>query len=265
MLATNLLRSLPVLAGFALLYCWVGSRPWENTAYRRELLIIVLLSYALIVAATVAFGLRGSQAWPMPVFAFVPILLVSLLRSPVPHQTTALYRVAPLPLCLIPVVGLLMLVYSFRLSNHNVVDPTSELASEGASIWTKAVRRPIGIVAGDGFIDLSASLSLPSHPRAWPKFTATWWITPGLIDQYGVLAFCREADAACNSRASDLIGERNGWNCEVGAQRSLFGMTGPFVRVKAYFVPPKGSDAEQICTSFLPLLARDANGPVEGR
>src|SRR5215831_2462261 len=47
MLATNLLRLLPVLAGFALLYWWVGSRVGEKTAYMRELLVIVFLSYAL--------------------------------------------------------------------------------------------------------------------------------------------------------------------------------------------------------------------------
>src|SRR5262249_2592322 len=158
MLSTNLLRLLPVLAGFALLYWWVGPSVGEETAYLRELLVVVLLSYALIVAANVAFGLRGSQAWPMPVFAFVPILLVSLLRSPLPHQSAVLYSAAPFLLCLIPLVGLLVLVTTFRQSNHNKVDPTWELASEGASIWTQAVHGPIGIVAGDGSIDFAASL-----------------------------------------------------------------------------------------------------------
>src|SRR5262249_30853480 len=50
MLTTNLLRLVPVLAGFALLYWWVGSGVREETAYLRELLIIVVLSYVLIVA-----------------------------------------------------------------------------------------------------------------------------------------------------------------------------------------------------------------------
>src|SRR5262249_13886645 len=159
----------------------------EKTAYLRELLVIVLLSYALIVAANVGFGLRGSQAWTMPVFAFVPILLVSLLRSPVPHESMALYRAAPLLLCLIPAIGVLMLVTGSSLSSHNVVDPTHELASEGASIWASALHRPIGIVAGDGFIDFSASLTLSDHPRAWAGFNDAWWITPELIDKDGVL------------------------------------------------------------------------------
>jgi hypothetical protein len=247
MLTTNLLRLLPVLAGFALLCYWVGPRVQERTAYLRELLIIVLLSYALIVGTNVAFGLRGSQAWPMPVFAFIPILLVSLLRNPLPDQSTVLYRSAPFLLCLIPIVGVLMLVNSFRLSNHNIVDPTWELASEGSSIWASAVHRPVGIVAGDGFIDLSASLALSGHPRAWAKFGADWWITPELIDQRGVLAFCRESDAVCNSRASDLIGKQKGWRCEIGARRSLLGMVGPTLRVKVYFVPPKGADVKQSC------------------
>jgi 4-amino-4-deoxy-L-arabinose transferase-like glycosyltransferase len=247
MLATNLLRLLPVLAGFALLYWWVGPGMEQKTSYLRELLVIVLLSYALIVAANVALGLRGSQAWPMPVFAFVPILLVSLLRIPFPAQSAALYRAAPLLLCLIPVIGILILVNSFRLSSHNVVDPTQELASEGASIWVSALHRPVGIVAGDRFIDFSASLTLSDHPPAWAGFSDAWWVTREVIDKRGVLAFCREADARCNSRAGDLIGERKGWSCDIEARRFLLGLVGPILRVKAYFVPPKGADAEQTC------------------
>jgi 4-amino-4-deoxy-L-arabinose transferase-like glycosyltransferase len=247
MLATNLLRLLPVLAGFALLYWWIGPGAGEKTAYLRELLVIVLLSYALIVAANVGFGLRGSQAWTMPVFAFIPILLGSLLKSPVPRQSAALYRAAPLLLCLIPIVGVLMLVNSFRVSNHNIVDPTYELASKGASIWASALHRPVGIVAGDGFIDFSASLTLSDHPRAWAGFSDSWWITPEFIDQNGILAFCREADAHCNSRARDLASERNGWSCDIEARRFLWGMAGPTLPVRAYIVPPKGADAKQTC------------------
>jgi 4-amino-4-deoxy-L-arabinose transferase-like glycosyltransferase len=260
MLATNLLRLLPVLAGFALLYWWVGSGVGEKTAYMRELLVIVFLSYALIVATSVALGLRGSQAWTMPVFAFVPILLVSLLRSPFPNQSVALYRAAPFLLCVIPMVGVLMLLNSFRLSNHNIVDPTWEVASEGASIWASALHRPVGIVAGDGVIDFSGTLVLSDHPRAWAGFSDAWWVTPELIDKYGVLAFCRERDTACNSRANDLIGERKGWSCDIEARRFLLGMAGPLLRVKAYFVPPKGSDAEQICMGCDAVWIKAANG-----
>jgi hypothetical protein len=145
-----------------------------------------------------------------------------------------------------------MFVNSFRLSNHNITDPTWELASEGASIWASAVHRPVGIVAGDGNIDFSASLALSDHPRAWAGFlNARWWVTSELIDQYGLLAFCRQADAACNARASDLIGERKGWSCEIEAQRFLAGMAGPILRVKTYFVAPKGADAEQTCSRNL--------------
>jgi dolichyl-phosphate-mannose-protein mannosyltransferase len=262
MLATNLLRLLPVLAGFALLYWWVGPRSEEKTAYLRELLVLVPLSYALILAANVAFGLRGSQAWPMPVFAFVPILLVSLLRSPLIGQSAALYRASPFLLCLIPVVGILMLVNSFRLSSHNVVDPTQELASQGASIWANALYRPVGIVAGDGFIDFSASLTLSDHPRAWARFSDAWWVTPELIDKHGVLAFCRESDARCNSRASNLVGERNGWSCDIEARRYLLGMAGPILRVKAYFVPPKGADAEQTCMEDGSQLSGTSDAPA---
>jgi Dolichyl-phosphate-mannose-protein mannosyltransferase len=260
MLATNLLRLLPVLAAFVLLYWWVGPGVGEKTAYMRELLVIVFLSYALIVAASVALGLRGSQAWTMPVFAFVPILFVSLLRSPFPGQSEALYRAAPFLLCLIPFIGILMLVNSFRLSSHNVVDPTQELASEGASIWTSTLHRPVGIVAGDGLIDFSASLTVSDHPRAWAGFRDAWWVTPELIDKSGVLAFCREADARCNSRASDLISERKGWSCEISAKRFLLGMVGPILRVKAYFVPPKGADAEQSCMECDRFWIKAANG-----
>src|SRR5262249_29151934 len=198
-------------------------------------------------ALNIALGLRGSQAWTMPVFAFVPILLVSLLRKPLPHQSAALYRAAPLLLCVIPIVGVLMLVNSFRLSSHNVVDPTYELASEGAAVWNSALHRPVGIVAGDRLIGFSASLTLPDHPRAWAKFSDAWWVTPELIDERGVLAFCRGVDASCNSRAGDLIAERKGWSCSIQARRFLLGMMGPILRVKAYIVPPRGVDAEQSC------------------
>jgi 4-amino-4-deoxy-L-arabinose transferase-like glycosyltransferase len=252
MLATNLLRLLPVLAGFALLYYWIGPRQRESTQHLRELLILVLLSYALIVGASVALGLRGSQAWPMPVFALVPLLLVSLLRTPNATQLAVLYRASPYLLCLIPVVGVIMLVTGFRQANHNIVEPTQELAREAASIWGRAIHRPVGIVAGDGFIDFSASLALPDHPRAWQAFGSQWWITPELIDQLGVLAFCREADTNkdkdCNATSSKLVRERNGWTCQIEARRSLWGMTGPLLRVHAYFVPPKMVEAEQLCT-----------------
>ena len=110
-----------------------------------------------------------------------------------------------------------------------------------------ALHRPVGIVAGDGFIDFSASLTLSDHPRAWAKFSDAWWITPELIANRGVLAFCRGADASCNSRASDLVGEHDGWSCDIEARRFLLGMIGPMLRVKAYFVPPKGADAEPTC------------------
>jgi hypothetical protein len=196
----------------------------------------------------------------MPVFAFVPILLVSLLRSPFPEQSGTLYRAAPFLLCLVPVVGILMLVNSFRLSSHNVVDPTRELASEGASIWTSALHRPVGIVAGDGLIDFSASLTVSDHPRAWANFRDAWWVTPELIDESGVLAFCREADARCNSRASDLISERKGWSCNIQARRFLLGMVGPILRVNAYFVPPKGADAKQTCMECDAFWTKAANG-----
>jgi 4-amino-4-deoxy-L-arabinose transferase-like glycosyltransferase len=247
MLTTNLLRLLPVLVGFALLYYWVGPRQRESTMYLRELLILVLLPYALIIVLCVVLGLRGSQAWSMPVFAFVPILFVSLLRSPSFDQLGGLYRAAPFLLCLIPVIGLLILVSSFRQLNHNIVSPTWELAFQGASIWTHAVHSPIDIVAGDPIIDFAASLALPEHPRAWPKFGGVWWISPKLVDRYGVLAFCRQADTACNSFARTLAAGRNGWSCEFNARRSLLGMTGPILSVNAYFVPPKGSGAVQSC------------------
>jgi hypothetical protein len=126
------------------------------------------------------------------------------------------------------------------------------LAREAASIWGRAIHRPVGIVAGDGFIDFSASLALPDHPRAWQAFGSQWWITPELIDQLGVLAFCREADTKkdkdCNATSSKLVRERNGWTCQIEARRSLWGMTGPLLRVHAYFVPPKMVEAEQLCT-----------------
>jgi 4-amino-4-deoxy-L-arabinose transferase-like glycosyltransferase len=248
MLATNLLRLLPVLAGFALLYYWIRPRRGESTQHLRELLILVLLPYALILGANVAFGLRGSQAWPMPVFALVPLLLVSLLGTPSAAQLAVLYRASPYLLCLIPVVGVLMLATGFHQKNHNIVEPTQELAREAASIWGRAIQRPVGIIAGDGFIDFSASLALPDHPRAWEGFARQWWITPELIDQWGVLAFCREADANCNVNSDKLIRERNGWTCQIETRRSLWGMTGPLLRVHAYFVPPKLVTAEQVCT-----------------
>jgi 4-amino-4-deoxy-L-arabinose transferase-like glycosyltransferase len=248
MLAINLLRLLPVLAGFALLYYWIGPRRGESTQYLRELLILILLPYGLIVGANIAFGLRGSQAWPMPVFALVPLLLVSLLRTPNADQLAVLFRASPYLLCLIPVVGVFMLAIGFRQLNHNIVEPRQELAREAASIWGRAIHRPVGIVAGDGAIDFSASLALPDHPRAWAKFGRDWWITPKLIDQRGVLAFCREADTACNATSRNFVRERNGWTCQVEARRSLWGMTGPLLRVHAYFVPPKMVEAEQTCT-----------------
>jgi 4-amino-4-deoxy-L-arabinose transferase-like glycosyltransferase len=251
MLATNLLKLLPVLAGFALLYYWIGPRQRESTQYPRELLLLVLLPYALIVGANVAFGLRGSQAWSMQVFALVPLLLVSLLRTPNAPQLALLYRASPYLLCLIPVVGVLMLATEFRKSNHNIVEPTQELAREAALIWGRAIHRPVGIVAGDGPIGFSASLALPDHPRVWEAFGSRppeWWITPELIDQRGVLAFCRAADMNCNATSGKLIRERNGWTCQIEARRSLWGMTGPLLRVHAYFVPPKMVEAEQTCT-----------------
>jgi hypothetical protein len=64
MLTVNVLRLLPVLAGFGLLYYWIGGRQTESTRKLRELLII---PYLLIVGITVALGLRRSQAWPMPI------------------------------------------------------------------------------------------------------------------------------------------------------------------------------------------------------
>jgi hypothetical protein len=252
MLRVNLERLLPVLAGFALLYYWIGPRQGESTQHLRELLILVLLPYALMVGASVAFGLRGSQAWPMPIFAFVPLLLVSLLRTPNADRLAVLYRASPYLVCLIPVVGVLMLATGFRQANHNIVEPTQELAREAASIWGKAIHRPIGIVAGDGAIGFSASLALPDHPRVWEAFGSRrqpeWWITPELIDQRGVLAFCREADKACNATSSKLVRERNGWTCQIEGRRSLGGMTGPLLRVHVYFVPPKMVEAEQTCT-----------------
>jgi hypothetical protein len=248
MLATNLYRLLLVLAGFALLYYWIGPRQRDSTEQLRELLILVLLPYVLIVGATIGFGLRGSQAWPMPVFALVPLLLISLLRTPNATQLAFLYRALPCLFCLIPVVGVLMLATEFRKSNHDIVEPTQELAREAASIWDRAIHRPVGIVAGDGAIDFSASLALPDHPRAWQAFKRQWWITPELIDQRGVLAFCREADIACNATSSKLVRERNGWTCQIEVRRSLWGMTGPLLRVHAYFVPPKMVEAEQTCT-----------------
>ncbi len=248
MLATNLYRLLLVLAGFALLYYWIGPRQRDSTEHLRELLILVLLPYVLIVGATIGFGLRGSQAWPMPVFALVPLLLISLLRTPNATQLAFLYRALPCLVCLIPVVGVLMLATEFRKSNHDIVEPTQELAREAASIWDRAIHRPVGIVAGDGAIDFSASLALPDHPRAWQAFKRQWWITPELIDQRGVLAFCREADIACNATSSKLVRERNGWTCQIEVRRSLWGMTGPLLRVHAYFVPPKMVEAEQTCT-----------------
>jgi len=249
MLAINLLRLLPVLAGFALLYYWIGSRQRESEQYLRELLILVLLPYALIVGANIGFGLRGSQAWPMPVFAFVPILLISLLRTPNADQLGLLYRASPYLLCLIPLAGVAMLTNSFRQSSHNIVEPTRELAAKAASIWWRAVHRPVDIVAGDQKIDVAASLALPDHPRAWLKFNHSyWWITPDLVDGAGVLAFCRETDEGCNAISRRLIRERNGWSCAIEARRSLFGMTGPLLRIHVYFVPPKIVEAEQTCT-----------------
>src|SRR5262249_7022914 len=154
---------------------------------------------------------------------------------------------APLLLCIIPIIGVLMLVNSFRLSSHNVVEPTYELASKGASIWDGALHRPVAIVAGDRLIGFSASLTIPDHPRAWAGVSDVWWVTAELIDKSGVLVFCREADARCNSRAGDLISERKGWSCSIQARRFLLGMMGPILRVKAYIVPPRGVDAEQSC------------------
>ena len=141
-----------------------------------------------------------------------------------------------------------MLATSFWQSNHNIVEPTRELAREGASIWAKAVHRPVGIVAGDGFIDLSASLALPDHPRAWPEFGNVWWITPELVEKSGVLVFCRETDMHCSAISSKMILERNGWMCQIQGRRSLLGMRGPLLRVHAYFVPPKMSETAQTCT-----------------
>ena len=260
MLATNLLKLLPVLAGFALLYFWIGppqresSAPSESntqsesTRYLRELLILVFLPYFLIVVANVAFGLRGSQAWPMPVFALVPILLVSLLGTPNATQSGVLYRASPYVLCLIPVVGVLMLATQFRRSDHNVVEPTKELALQAASIWGKAIDRPVGVVAGDPAMDMSASLALPDHPRAWANFVNHWWITPELIDQRGLLAFCREENKPCNATGNRLVREHDGWTCQIQGHRSLLGMTGPPLKIQVYFVPPKTVEAKETCT-----------------
>jgi hypothetical protein len=248
MFHVNLEKLLPVLAGFALLYYWIGPRQSESTHYLQELLILVLLPYLLIVGADVALGLRASPTWSMPVLAFVPLLLVSLLRTPNTDQLAVLYRGSPYLLCLIPVVGVLMLATAFRQHRHITVEPIQELAREGASIWGKAIQRPVGIVAGDGFIGFSSSLALPDHPRVWQAFGSQWWITPELVDEDGLLAFCRESDAHCNATSERFIRERNGWICQIEARRSLWGMTGPLLRVNTYFVPPKMVAAEQTCT-----------------
>ena len=119
--------------------------------------------------------------------------LVSLLRTPSADQLTVLYRASPYLLGLIPVVGVFMLATGFRQANHNIVEPTQELAREAASIWDRAIHRPIGIVAGDGFIGFSASLALPDHPRVWEAFESRrqpeWWITPELMTSGGYWLF----------------------------------------------------------------------------
>src|SRR5262249_30289656 len=106
---------------------------------------------------------------------------------------------------------------------------------------------------------------LSDHPRAWAGFSDAWWVTPELIDKYGVLAFCRETDTACNSRANDLIGERKGWSCGIEARRFLLGMAGPLLRGKASFVPPKCSDAEQTRVNCDDVWAADGSNSLSTR
>src|SRR5262249_50333848 len=153
---------------FGVLYYWLGGRR-ADAQFLPELLIIALLPYVLIIATTAALGLRGSQAWAMPVFAFIPILLVSTLRTPTADQLSVLYRFFPVMLCTIPVVGVGMLTSSFWQSHHNVVEPTRELALKAASIWNKVLDRPLEVTAGDPNIVVAASLALSDHPWAWSE------------------------------------------------------------------------------------------------
>lgn len=245
MLSSNLMRSLPVLAAFALLWQFVktnradlNTKP-ENSIYQREIIIILAITYSLTIIITAVMGLRASANWSMPIFALLPVFLAGLLREPSDEQLQQIRRFLIGLMSALPFIAAAILAIGFKQNNRNIVQPQNEIAREAAGLWSRTFHEPVGVVAGSIRYSAAASLELPEHPRAWVQFDDYWWITPEIIAKRGVLGFCADDDMDCRKRAGDIVTARNGWSCTVTRRRTLWTMQGRPSTAEIYIVPPQ--------------------------
>ena len=239
LLAENFSRLLPVLAAFAVFYKWLGRSKPNDVAHWRELLVIVFVPFLLTVGLTVALGLRGSHSWTTPVYCFVPIALAGLIGRPNADQLAVLNRIFNIAFLAIPIVGAVKLVVDFRAGNDKATEPIPEISRSAEDIWHATIGTPVVIAAGEHRFAVGASLAMADHPRAWPNYQSAWWVPSALVDEKGVVTFCRPADKTCKQRSEALVAERNGWTCSLTMHRTLFGMEGRPHTMMVYFIPPR--------------------------
>lgn len=224
-----------------------GRVRFHLTAELRILVIAIAIPYAIILLLTLGFGLRGSPAWAMPVFAVLPVLLAAPVAAPPQRLFSRLQWAFRGLLIAIVAVAPLLLMSRFRQSEGTASEPRHEVAASAIAVWRQATTQPLHIVAGEHRFAMAAHLVAVERPRVWSMFEEpTPWITPALIDRHGMLALCLPGSRLCGEAMRQLVGRR-GWLCEVSAQRSWRGVVGPRLVLAVVIVPPQGVPVDGRC------------------
>jgi putative flippase GtrA len=251
----NVVRTLPVLAVFALLYRWLGrENKRDGTQHIYEMAVIVFVPWVLTVAVTMAMGLRGSHSWTTPVFALLPLLLTAALHTPTARQMTTFRKGYFIALGVIPIVAAMVFMKAFTKGRTTATEPLPEISRAGAEIWHNTIGTPVAIAGGEHRFAVGASLAIADHPRVWSNFVPE--TPPALVERGGALLFCAEKAAHCRQEADKLIADRGGWMCPIEMRRTRFGIEGRKHTVRTYIVPPrsfvKSLSAEKKCHRATP-------------
>ncbi len=171
-------------------------RPLRGDENLRFLLWLTLGPPALATMLSIASGLGVRDMWGTPMWNLVGL---GIVQAGTPHRDTA--SLMRLGSC---VVGLFVIgLTAYALANVVVPEienrpsriqwPDREVAQKFALIWRKDTRRPLRIVAADGWLGGLIAMGVAPRPSVWidASFAKSPWVTPESLKRDGALVLWR--------------------------------------------------------------------------
>ena len=161
------------------------------------------------IVLTLAAGLggltRATIDFMIPTFYMLPIIV--LAGAPAALTARKLRLIAASVVTVL--AGSLLaspFLAQYRIGSFSRGEPRREVAAEATRLWREETRTPLPIVAGSWPYSEMISFYGPDSPSEFTNldYSLAPWISPGRIDQEGLVIVCEDTDSACLTAAAQF-------------------------------------------------------------